>query len=68
MESIKSLFRLRKDVDEMKTEPPPVEEGKRLIADVFYAASYLLGMISMGFTILYVPSLLLEVEEKSSES
>jgi len=68
LENIKSLFRLREDVDKMKTEPPPVEEGKRLIEDVHYAASYLLGMISMGFTIVYLPSLLLEGKETSSES
>lgn len=68
LESIKTLIKLREDVYEMDIEPPSPQEGGNLIQDASYAAAYFAGYIAAGFSVLFLPSLIIESRERSSES
>ena len=68
LEYIKTLIKLREDVNEANVEPPPVGEGKKILKDARRAIGYFHGFITMGYAIQFAPRIVLESIEKPSGS
>lgn len=49
--SIRTLIRVRYEVEEGRTDPPSLEDGVPLLVDAYKAAAYLTGYISSGFCV-----------------
>jgi len=54
---IKTVIELRENVRKRSSEPPPVEDGRKLIGEVKEAEAYLEGVISTLVAVLFVPEM-----------
>lgn len=68
LEHIRTLIKLREDVNEANVEPPPVEEGEKILKEARIARWYFAGFISSLFATLIAPSVMWEAREKPSGS
>lgn len=68
LEHIKTLIKLREDVNEANVEPPSVEEGGKILGDATYATWYFAGFISAIFEASIAPSMIRETRKKPSGS
>lgn len=68
LECIKTLIKLREDVYAGNVEPPPIEEGEKILRDASHAIGLFHGFIAGGFGILFAPSIVLKSRQKPSGS